>query len=116
MRAVKQHNGQKVARCPCSVDFTLEAFLYKLRQPAAVVYMRVRNYNAVNLRGIERKSFVVLVTVTLMQPAVDKYFFAAGNDTVAAAGHFFIGSVKSKLHFLTPALKLYRIFNKPHLL
>ena len=97
-RAVHQHDLQKVAGRPRGIDRPLVAVFHQQRQPPAVVGVGVGHTYRIDRRRIKEQLVFVIHIAALLQAAVDEDVFAAGGQTVAAAGHDPCRSPKTQFH------------------
>ena len=59
IRAVLEHDVQKIRRRISAVNRAFKTALHQQRQPAAVVDMRVTEYHAFNLSRVKRERFLI---------------------------------------------------------
>ena len=75
MSRVRQHDADKIAGGACRIHLAAKSLTHKARNAPAVINVRVRQENRLNLGGIERKILVVHLAQTacsLIHTAVHK--------------------------------------------
>lgn len=101
---VLEHNSQKIRRCVRAVNRAFESALYKERQSAAVIDVRVAENNAFNFSRVERERFFVHSVhflAALELSAVQKNLMVVRGYHVAGAGNSYRCSAKFYFHFLS---------------
>ena len=101
MRAVAQHNLQKVAGFLRGVNGAAKALLVKQRQIAGMINMGVRYQRAHNILCRHRQGLVFKAVYALLHAAIYKKRTAVYGQKGLAAGHFARRPKKFHTHALT---------------
>ena len=110
MRAVSQHDGQKLCCQTGGDDGPGISLLDQQRKPPGMVNMSVGYQHVINRARCKRQGAVVFVPRALLQPAVDEDALATHFQTVAASGNCFVCAKKRKFHLFPPDKGMFVIF------
>ena len=101
VRGVEHHQAGEFARGAGGDDFAAETATAQQRNASAVVEVRVREQQEIDLSRVESEVlgiFLVELAAALVKPAVDENPASGTFDEMTGAGYAAIGAVKGYLH------------------